>query len=112
MSKPITWREKHRIRNEWCDQLCAFFNYYYKTGKKMQIRIPLYTAQVLSTFGILDFNKIDFSESRVNIFENPSRTNNEELIYSCFDELIEKKKFVGDYMTEFRDYFNHEGMPF
>ena len=108
----ITWKEKHEIRNNWCNNLCSLFNYYYKNKKGLQITVPLYTAQILSTFGILDFNKIDFTESRINIFGNDSRTKNEDLIYRCFDELIEKKKFIGDYLGEFRNYFNHDGMPF
>lgn len=110
--KPITWRDKHKIRNNWCDQLCSIFNRYYREGKKLQITIPLYTAQVLSTFGILDFESIDFSEPKINFGENSTRTNNENLIYECFDSLIEDKKFIGDYLVEFRDYFNHESLPF
>jgi len=108
----IAWHKKHRIRNDWCDQLCAIFNYYYRGGVKMQIRAPLYAAQVLSTFEILDFNKIDFSEPKINFGENLNRTNNENLIYNCFDELIKKRLFIGDFMVEFRNCFNHEGMPF
>jgi hypothetical protein len=108
----ITWQKKHQIRNNWCDQLCSIFNYYYKHDKKLQIRIPLYTAQVLSTFEILDFNKIDFSEPKINFGENSNRTNNENLIYECFDRLIEDREFIGDFMKEFREYFNHESLPF
>lgn len=111
-NKPITWREKHEIRNTWCDQLCHVFNKYYKTGMRTQIRIPLYTAQVLSTFEILDYSEIDFSEPKINLGKNSCRTNNENLIYKCFDELIEQKKFIGDYLTEFRNYFNEADMPF
>jgi len=104
--------EKNSIRNQWCEQLCNIYNLYFKHGKITQIAAPLYTAQVLSTFGLLDFGKIDFSESKINFGESSTRTNNENLIYECFDSLIEKKVFIGDYLSEFRGYYNTEKMPF
>lgn len=103
----MTNKEKDIIRNQWCDQLCEYFNIYYKTGRKSQIITPLYTAQVLSTFGILDFK-----EKKVNLGQNSSRTNNENLIYESFDKLIEQKVFINDLMIEFRHYWKDETMPF
>lgn len=108
----ITWRKKHEIRNNWCDKLCSIFNYYQKTREKLQIRTPLYTVQVLSTFGLIEFNDIDFTENKIDVMENTPRTKNEGLIYKCFDELIERENFIGDYLVEFREYFNHKCMPF
>lgn len=108
----MTNKQKDQIRQQWCDQLCEYFNIYFKTGRKSQIRTPLYTAQVLSTFGILDFNSIDFKEKKVNLGQNSSRTNNENLIYESFDKLIEQKVFIGDLMIEFRHYWKDEKMPF
>jgi len=110
--KIFTEAEKNNIRNQWCDQLCDTFNKYYKDGVKSQIITPLYTAQVLSTFGILDFNKIDFNEKKINFGENTTRTNNENLIFECFDSLIEKKTFINEYLIQFRDYFNDQVMPY
>jgi hypothetical protein len=112
MEKIFTEAEKHNIRNQWCDQMCMLFKRYHKTGKKEQIRVPIYTAKVLASFGILDFNKIDFSEPKVNILPTSSRTNNEDLIYTCFDELIKKKVYINDFMIEFRQQFNDQVMPY
>jgi len=104
--------EKNSIRNQWCDQLCHIFNLYFKQGKKSKIGAPTYLAQVLSTFDILDFGKIDFKERNINFGESATRTNNENLIFESFDLLISKKVFIGDLLVEFRNYFNNAKMPF
>lgn len=108
--KVFTESEKGIIRNKWCDQLCHIFNTYFKNKVKPPITTPLYTAQVISTFGLIDFKQIDFTERRINIMTE-SRTSNENLIFECFDKLIENKLFIGDYMNEFRNYYQTDGLP-
>jgi hypothetical protein len=83
---------------------------YYKTGNRISIRTPAYTAKVLSYFGLINMDLINEAE-KINI--SGEKTGNEDLIYKCFDELISKKEFIGLYLNEFRNEFKiSEPLPF
>lgn len=108
--KEITTEEKNKIRQNWCNQLCSIFNKYVHTGQMDTITCPHYTCQVLSSFDVLDFGKIDFKEYLINTGE--TRTKNENLIIECFDKLIIDRIFIGDLMKDFRGQYSLSDIPF
>lgn len=110
--KEFSIEEKNKIRNEWCDQLCFIFDTYNKSGEKEKIRTPLYTSRVLSKLGLIPYEDIKQSEKPINIsFGKTQSTENENLIFKCFDKLIEKKELLENKITEFRNHFKHDEMP-
>lgn len=110
--REFSLEEKNKIRNEWCDQLCSLFDIYKKTGEREKIRTPLYTAKVLSKLGLLDYSKIKQCESPINISIGVTQsTYNENLIFKCFDKLIEKKELLENKITVFRNHFKNDEMP-
>lgn len=110
--KIFSIEEKNKIRCEWCDQLLSVFSIYKKTGEKEKIRTPLYTARVLSKIGLISYDDIKQSEKPLNISMGITQsTDNENLIFKCFDELIEKKELLDNKLTAFRNHFKHDEMP-
>ena len=111
--KEFSIEEKNKIRCEWCDQLCSSFDVYKKTGEKEKIRFPLYTARTLSKLGLIPYDDIKQSEKPINISMGSATqsTDNENLIFKCFDKLIEKKELLENKITSFRDHFKHDEMP-
>lgn len=110
--KEFSIEEKNKIRNEWCDQLVSIFSIYKKTGEKEKIRTPLYRARTLSKLGLIPYDEIKQLEKPINISIGKTQsTDNENLIFQYFDELIEKKELLENKITSFRNHFKHDEMP-
>lgn len=104
--KVFSTEEKSKIRQEWCDQLCAIFEKYAQAHEMSVIRTPLYTCNMLARLSVLDANRIDFSEPSTNIMATKSRSNNEKLIYECFQTIINDGMHINDFLFDFRNEFN------
>lgn len=111
--KIFTQEEKQKIRTEWIELLCYRFDSY-KNGKREQFKVPLYTCKVLSDLGILDASRIDYSEAPIKYIIGgiSSRTNNENLIFECFDSIIKQEMHIRDFIGSFAEYKQKEDIPF
>lgn len=110
--------ELNEIRKTWCDNILQIFEYYKQTKQHKPITIPVYTCEVLAKLGLLDKERINYVELRINpsiLSSKPCRKlNNENLIYETFDNIISKGESLELYINEFKHEFemNTNSLPF
>jgi len=83
--------EIDEIHRNWVIQLDEIFLLYKAEKMRTQITIPIYTAQYLANAGLIENKLIDRKESNIKIKFGKIKLKpsvNENLIYKCFDELI------------------------
>ena len=91
---------KNKIHNDYLDRLCKIFDTYKKTKERTPIFTLMSTAEFLARLGLLDKDNIQFGSKVKKTAEMPIKVgdfmsragHNEDLIYSCFDELIGQGK--------------------
>ena len=109
--KEFSEREKHAIRQKWCDMIVGCFETYKDDHEMPILRTPYYTANVMAKIGLLDKTEIDHKEIRNNIREDSNESLNGGLVQKCFDAVIERDEHLNDFLIDFRGEFNPE-MPF
>jgi len=103
-----TPQEIAEIHKQWTSQLITIFNKYMNDFEKTSITLPFYTCNYLAKLGLIDSNKIDRKEKKVQIKIGKNKfvksTHNEDLIYNCFDEILQGGQTL--------DVFLASSMPF
>lgn len=96
--------EKNKMINDWCDNLCKIFDNYKHNGEKEPIRIPLFYANVLAKIGLISDSQIDKKEKIINLrtYRHQDTSNNENLVYHVFDELIYNKDHINNHLHKYR----------
>lgn len=110
--KEFSEKEKYEIRQKWCEQFIGYFELYRDEKKVTHLKLPFYTAKTMVKIGLLYNEQIDYKERRTNILSNSKYNANEILVYECFDRLIEKNEHLNDYLNDFRNGNNTDGLPF
>jgi hypothetical protein len=99
----LLFDKKDEIRNAWCNYVGEIFDLYMNEMRRTPITIPVYYCEVLAGLGLLDKSKIDYSGKRIVVkFSNDKyarKQDNENLIYKCFDELLDKGEVIQTYLT-------------
>lgn len=93
--------EIKQIHQVWIRQLNDVFEKYMNSFEKTEIIIPMYTAEYLSKIGLIDANKISYSEPKVyNKFVRKTKlvSKNEDLIYKCFDEILQGGQTLDNFL--------------
>ena len=110
--KVFSEKEKHEIRQEWCDQLVEYFEKYRVEKVITILRTPYYTAKAMVKIGLLDKDKINHKERKKNVLTDSKHSINEILVYECFDDLINEGDHLVTYLINFRNEFNTDELPF
>jgi len=110
-AKDFKQEDKHKINNEYCDYICLVFEKYRDEFEETLIKTSLNTCKILSNCGVIDANKIDFTE-KINInYKDKTISENQNLIYKSFDVIIQDQKHIEDYLKNQRVKYSQE-MPY
>ena len=88
-------KEIDEIHKQWIDKLNGIYEKYMNL-ERTRISIPIYYCDYLANCGLLDRKLINRKESNIIIGKNRKVSTNENLIYKCFDELLEKGLMLND----------------
>lgn len=95
------------IHIQYINKLNDLFVNYRLNKKREVITTPIYTAEYLAKLGLIDAKKIDKKGTGLNITIGKNRvlesSNNNNLIYECFDGLIVNHENLSDYVNSFEN---------
>ena len=91
---------KNKIHNDYLDRLCKIFETYKTTRERTPIFTMMSTAEFLARLGLLNGDDIRFHSKVKKTVKTPIKVgnvitrggHNEDLIYGCFDKLINEGK--------------------
>lgn len=106
---------KNASIQRWCDRLEEIFRKYAYELERSTINIPMFTCEVLADIGILDRTKVNYSEERIIVGFKKSiklkSSQNVDLIYKTFDEILEKGNELKQYLDKFRYKYDENQIP-
>ena len=117
--KELNQEPENSVKNasiqRWCDRLEEIFRKYAYELERSTINIPMFTCEVLADIGILDRTKINYSEERIIVGFKKSiklkSSQNVDLIYKTFDEILEKGNELKQYLDKFRYKYDENQIP-
>lgn len=117
--KELSQEPENSVKNasiqRWCDRLEEIFRKYAYELERSTINIPMFTCEILADIGILDKTKINYSEERIIVgFKRSIKlksSQNVDLIYNTFDEILENGNELKQYLDKFRYKYEENQIP-
>jgi hypothetical protein len=93
----------NQIHCDWIKQLNGIFEKYMNDLEKSEISTPIYTCEYLAKLGLLDEKSINRNESAIIVRFGKEKkiksSHNIDLIYRCFDEILENGQVLEKYLN-------------